>query len=105
MRLTGLVVMLVLLVACSSAGSTTLSEEPTTTAASSFACINAVAAAGLSTGSTVDRARQNLNTLIADPSSTQLEAEYFGALLAAIEDHDDMDTVGDAFDAVPCELT
>lgn len=95
---------LLLLAACSSSGPASSSEETTGTSPPSFACIQANAATGLNSGSTVDRARQNLKALIADPSSTQLEADYFSELLVAIDERAGTDVVGDAFDAVRCDL-
>ena len=70
----------------------------------SFACIQAISATALTTGSSVERARTNLRKLVDDESTTEGERKYFSDLLAAIKGKAATDTIGNSFDGVSCQL-
>ena len=70
----------------------------------SFACIQAISSTSLTTGSTVEQARNNLDALIADLSLSSAEVDYFVELRGTLEAMSDTDRLDDVFDSVQCRL-
>jgi hypothetical protein len=89
--------------ACSSKATENHPTERTAETLVGFECVMANAATGLNRGSTVERARLNLNALIADSSLSAAEITFFQELLTEIEDLDSADLVGDTLDGF-CNL-
>lgn len=87
--------------ACSEEGS---ADDPTTTAHQSFACVEAIQRTGLTDGTPVGDARERLTELVDDASLTQAERDHHAAQLAALEELDPDEAVGERLDDVPCDL-
>ncbi|MEQ1736213.1 MAG: hypothetical protein ABL886_07420 [Rhodoglobus sp.] len=91
------------LVGAVSAGSCSSDSTVSTTERQSFACIEAIAMTGLTTGTPAGVARDRLTPLSTDESLTAQQRSYFGDLLAAL-DGLPADAAIDALNGVPCNL-
>ena len=91
-----------LFLGCSSEGdqSSSTSAEPY----QSWASIQAISMTQLTTGSTIQHARSQLEVLVNDTTLDAAEREYFARMLTALEGKPDDDLIGNTLDDVDCRL-
>lgn len=89
--------------AVSAGGCSPDSADVSTTERRSFACIDAIAMTGLTTGTPAGVARDRLTPLSTDESLTAQQRSYFADLLAALDGLSADAPIG-ALENVPCNL-